>query len=252
VVPAATGTCPDFTNGEVTFSPAGIASRSVRLWVGEQGGGPLVFYWHGTGSSPIEASYGLSATAIAEIRALGGVVAAPTHDPEAGQWPWFLVAGTRIDDLVLADEIAACAVQKKQIDVRRIHVAGMSAGGLQTSQMSLRRSSYVASVAPYSGGLVPYANPPYEEPANHFPALIYWGGTDDVVVISFETASLNYSERLRANENFTVLCNHGQGHTIPADGGVTTWRFFQDHPFGTVPSPYADGLPSAFPAYCGL
>jgi poly(3-hydroxybutyrate) depolymerase len=240
-------------SGSVTFSPAGIAPRAVKLWVGAGGGGPIVFYWHGTGSSPDEAAYGLGPAAIAAITASGGVVAAPTHDANAGQWPWYLVSGTQLDDLLLADEVLACAVEKKQIDTLRIHVAGMSAGGLMTAQMSLRRSSYVASAAPYSGGIIAGLNPPNENPANKLSALIFWGGTSDVVVISFQDASMAYSDLLRHNGSSTILCNHGGGHTIPQTGVPAVWRFFQDHPFGTSPSPYvAAGLPSVFPSYCTL
>jgi hypothetical protein len=32
----------------------------------------------------------------------------------------------------------------------------------------------------------------------------------------------------------------------------SVWRFFQDHPWNTVPSPYATGLPASFPSYCAV
>jgi hypothetical protein len=253
-VPAATGTCPDFVSGDVTFSPAGIAARQVKLAVGSAAGGALVIYWHGTGSSPAEAAYGLTAGSVSDITSKGGVVAAPYHVSAAGTWPWFLVSGTQLDDLVLADEIVACAVAKKNIDARHIHVSGMSAGGLQTAQMSIRRSSYVASAAPYSGGIGSWSVPAFQDPSNKLAAMIFWGGTADVVSgASFQDASLAYSKLIRDNGGFTILCNHGGGHTIPSGAGASVWRFFQDHPFGTIPSPYVSaGLPAGFPAYCTM
>ncbi len=33
---------------------------------------------------------------------------------------------------------------------------------------------------------------------------------------------------------------------------VEVWQFFYDHPWGTKPSPYVDGLPAGFPDYCAL
>src|SRR5687767_10122024 len=32
-LPNATGTCPDFVNGTITLSPAGIPPRDVQLWI---------------------------------------------------------------------------------------------------------------------------------------------------------------------------------------------------------------------------
>jgi hypothetical protein len=29
-------------------------------------------------------------------------------------------------------------------------------------------------------------------------------------------------------------------------------QFFFDHPYGTIPSPYAGGLPASVPSYCSL
>jgi hypothetical protein len=94
---------------------------------------------------------------------------------------------------------------------------------------------------------------PYEDKSNKLAAMIFWGGVNDVVGISFQDASLAYSKIIRDNGGFTILCDHGGGHTIPAGAGTSVWRFFQDHPFGMSPSPYAAaGLPAGFPTYCTL
>ena len=42
------------------------------------------------------------------------------------------------------------------------------------------------------------------------------------------------------------------GHTIPSGLGNSTVKFFEDHPFGVTPEPYATSLPSSFPSYCAL
>ena len=256
-VPTPTGACPAFTPGTNTFAPAGIASRDVEIWVGPNAAasdGPLVFYWHGTGSSPVlEPPYGLEGI-IDQVTSLGGIVAAPHADPAAGTFPWYLTTGTGAeDDLVLADEILACAIETVGIDLRRIHSIGMSAGGLQTTQMSYRRSGYVASVVTYSGGLIGNA-PPSADPDNRFAAMILHGGPDDVVVVSFQATSETYRNDLRERGHFAFICDHGMGHSIPKTDGIqeAIGAFFDAHPFGTTPSPHASELPAGFPSWCSL
>jgi predicted esterase len=253
-LPAATGTCPEIVDGTVTFAPAGIPERDVEIYLRDAAfgtDGPLIFYWHGTGSSPDEPRYGLG-PAMDPILDAGGIIAAPFHDPDAGNWPWFLTVGSgREDDLILADEILACAIESVGVDLRRIHSVGMSAGGLQTAQMSYRRSGYVASVVSYSGGRI--GDPPQQEMDNKFAAMILHGGPEDTAfIVSFQEVSVGYRDDLRGKGHFAFLCNHNLGHTIPIDARHAVGQFLADHPFGTLPSPYEPALPETFPNYCAL
>lgn len=251
-IPQPTGACPDFKAGTITVSPAGIAPRPVRVWMTDAAKsmhGPVVFYWYATGSSTNEVPYALGSVLTA-IQAAGGIVIAPTSDPNVGQFPWYLVTSTKDDDLRVADEALACAQQKVGIDARHVHSMGMSAGALMTSQMSFRRSSYLASVATYSGGID--AAPAYQDPSNLFAAMIFHGGmTDNVYNYDFQAASTRYKDKLVGDGHFAFLCNHGMGHAIPS-AAPSVWAFFQAHAFGTNPSPYAGGLPAGFPSYCKL
>jgi hypothetical protein len=252
-LPEPTGPCPTLAAGTLTFRPAGLA-RDVQIWMSPDAAagldGPLVFYWHGTNGEPAQAEAGLGAETIAAITAAGGLVAAPAHDPAAGTWPWYLVAGAQQDDLQIADEVLACARQQIGIDLRHVHVVGFSAGALQTVQMGYRRSGYVASVVTYSGGQM--AAIPDQDPSNPLAAMIFHGGASDRVVISFQAASEMYRATLLGAGRFGFICDHGMGHRIPTAAVRSVWRFLQDHPFGTKPSPYARALPAGFPAYCGL
>jgi hypothetical protein len=240
-LPTKGGTCPTFASGDANFTPAGVATRKVRLWVGANVGGPLVIYWHSTGAQPNEAeNTGLSGV-ISQITGAGGVVAAPYTGANDGTFPWL---ETTAEALKVADEVVACAIEKKNIDPRRIHVLGFSAGGLMTSIMSFQRSAYVASVAPYSGGQQGSAT--FQDASNKFAALIFHGGSSDSYVINFQSTSTSYSNTLRNNGNYALLCDHGGGHAIPSAGPAAAWRFFQDHPYRTSPSPYvASGLPAS-------
>ena len=255
IIPTPTGTCPALANGDVMFSPAGMPPRMVKLALDPSkiGSGPLILYWHATGSNPNEAAYALGDTET-QIVANGGIVAAPYPDPTAGQFEWFIVnKSTKLDDFMLADEIVGCLAQAHAIDTTHIHSMGMSAGALQTTAVSFMNSNWVASVATYSGGIpTGYTAPPSQDPANKFAAFIFDGGaTDDVFMVDFKAASEAYKAALDADGHFTAICDHNGGHSIPTDAAPSVARFFADNGFGQWPSPYAaSGLPSGFPSYC--
>lgn len=258
ILPTPTGVCPEFTAGEVTFAPEGIGPRTVRLFMDETAvvdlDGPLVFYWHGAGSSPLlEPPYGMG-QAQYWVQNNGGVIAAPVSDDAAGQFEWYLTTGGDNEaDLILADEVVACAIEKIGIDTTHIHSMGMSAGGLNTTQMSYRRSNYLASVVAYSGGLLDAELEPQRE-ANKLPAMMFHGGPTDEVIIQFQPITEAWLADIQARGHFGFICNHGAGHIIPKDQNeqAAVETFFADHPFGTFDSPYAAGLPAGFPSYCSL
>jgi predicted esterase len=255
-VPTPTGTCPALTKGDVTFAPAGIPPRKVKLELDPAAAsqdGTLVLYWHATGSSPLEAGYSLGSTQ-ATITSGGGIIASPYSDPAAGQFEWYLVNGSpKQDDFVLADEIVACLAAANRIDTTHIHSVGMSAGALQTSALSLLRASYIASVATFSGGLTSGFAPASQNPENKFAALMFVGGaSDNVFGLDFLAATKRYQELLLASGHFAAVCDHGMGHKIPLDAAPSVVMFFADNAFGAWPSPYAEGLPASFPAYCAL
>jgi poly(3-hydroxybutyrate) depolymerase len=259
ILPVAQGTCPDFTNGVITMDVGGT-SRSVTLSMDATmvaaKHGPLILYWYSTYHTPAEAQQALP---VSQITAAGGIVAAPTHI-NSGQFPWIGGMPGEIDkDYALADQIVACAIQKVGIDTKHIHSNGFSAGALFTTFLSFKKSGYLASVATYSGGLLDPpdggprpAPPPYDDPFNKFAAMIMTGGVLDTFPTSSGTArfnigSQNYQNTLKMDGHSAIYCDHGGGHSIPAGLVASVWQFFQDHSFGTNPSPYvAKGLPSGF------
>jgi len=255
IIPEPTGTCPTIANGDVTFAPAGIPPRKVKIAMKPSAStdhGQLVFYWFATGSSPNEAAYSLGATETAIVNA-GGIVAAPYADPTAGQFEWFVVnQSSKGDDFIVADEVVACLAKAHLIDPTHVHSMGMSAGALQTTALSFFRSAWVASVATYSGGMPDgFAVPPMQDPDNKFAALIFDGGTsDNVFGVDFKVASENYASALTAAGHYAELCDHGGGHAIPLDAAPSVALFFTANGFGAWPSPYASGIPQSFPTYC--
>jgi len=250
-LPVATGTCPTIVNGDVTFAPAGMPPRKVKLAFDPAATvkGPLLLYWHATSSAPTEAAYSLGTTQAA-ITAAGGVIASPYSDAAAGTFEWFVVNGSpKVDDFLLADEIVACLASR--IDANHIHSMGMSAGALQTTAVSFARAQYIASVATYSGGMPDGFSPANQNPDNKFAALIFMGGaTDNVFGLDFKAASERYRTTLAAEGHFAAICDHGNGHEIPLDAAPSVATFFAANGYGAWPSPYANGLPATFPTYC--
>jgi poly(3-hydroxybutyrate) depolymerase len=243
ILPRPSGACPEFRAGTLTFNPAG-GQRTVTVTMNEAvaatKSGPLIFYWHATGSSVAEAQVGLP---LAEITAVGGIVVAPHDVPMAGVFPW-LNNLERHDDLF--DEVVGCALAKTRIDSRHIHSVGFSAGALMTTHLSFARADTLASVATYSGG----ANQDFVVPHHKFAAMIMTGGRSDIVVQNFFTSSQQWQTTLKKAGHFTLFCDHGGAHTIPRALVPGVWRFFLDHPYGQTTSPYAGKPPADITPPC--
>jgi predicted esterase len=245
-IPPIDGECPVFKSGTVTVGKLG----GITLVVGSKASGPtapLVFYWHGTGSTAGE--YALMAKAVADgVTSEGGILASFQGSVGTGGD----CSGTGIfskDDFKVADQIVACAVRDYNIDPHRIYSTGCSAGGLQTGCMATLRSSYLAAAAPNSGGVVLPLK--FDDPS-HTPAIMTMhGGPQDNVVVSFATTSKSLDTQFKNAGGFVINCDHGGGHCgAPAALYKSVWDFFKAHPFGAAPEPYESGIPSGFPSYC--
>lgn len=257
-LPTVNGPCPQFKTGVVTFRPKGAPANEAQLYVGPNpGNGPLVFYFHGTGESSGFSKNGprwLGQSVIDEIMAQGGVAIVPKGH---GGYEWIIADGdTDESDLFLIDEMVACAIQEAKIDPRRIHATGLSSGATLTSDMVHRRSNYLASGAPQSGGFDPYNPiPKNQNPNNKMAVMIIHGGPSDTwpsnQCETYEPQSIIMANLLLQEGSFPILCNQGGGHrNIPDRNAV--WEFFKAHPYNVNPKPWTNGAPSGFPSYCEI
>jgi predicted esterase len=236
--------CPEFKNGTISY----MGLSGIAMVAGTKAAGPtapMVFYWHGTGSSSGE--YASMAGAVRQGVVQEGGVLISFQGTTGGD----LLSGTSIfgkGDFVLADGLLACAVAKHNIDPRRVFATGCSAGGLFSGAMAAARSNYMAAAAPNSGG---WTTPVGWQNMNT-PALMTIHGAPgtDVVIIDFSNSSKTADTAFKGRGGFVINCNHGGGHC--GGGGLAgdIWKFFKAHPFGTKPSPWASMLPAGFNSKC--
>lgn len=250
-LPTAKGSCAPLTTGMQSISVNG-KGMTWSIWVGTKSsgsGGPIVIYWHGTGTAGSEVQAGLGQAAITEIQSLGGVVASAettsSTGTNTGDGVWYT------GDFDYSDQIIACAIQQLNIDTRHIHAAGYSAGALQTATMFYSRSGYLASVTVYSGGAAfPAAN---QDPTNHIPVLGAHGSTSGDFLASSTTG---WETMIKSAGSFVIDCDDGGSHvdiTRLTRLGPSAWQFFKDHPFKVgAPDPYGNAVPSGFPTYCKI
>ncbi len=256
-LPKVSGACPTYTNGATVTINAGGGSIQAQIWMGSQGGGPIVVYWHGTASSPggeIPIAFDTNAVAAA-----GGIIIGFNANSRTGSTTgntgdavWYTSDGA------FADQAVACAIQNNHMNPKSIHTAGYSAGGLQTVWMWYARSGYLASVISYSGGSSIINTAPMQDASNLGAAIVAHGASgSDALGLDFAQASATWEMAIKQGGGFSIDCNDGGNHLdffgkrAPGLQKVA-FKFFQDHPFGVKPDPYASALPSGFPTYCKI
>lgn len=247
-LPMIQGDCPEFRNGTIMVA----GHRGITIAAGEAGKkGPVLFYWHGTGSSASEYQRLIPAAVQSEIMSSGGIIASFNGRASGGgEGDCSGTGAHNRADFKAADQIVACAVKNHGTDPRRIYATGCSAGGLQSGCMAHLRSSYMAAVAPNSGGIVGR----YQWQDKHSPAVFSMhGGSSDVVIVTFSQTSMSFNTAAKTHGSFVVNCNHNGGHcAAPTDLQASAWEFMKAHPWGTTDSPWKAGLPAGTPSYCKI
>jgi predicted esterase len=204
---------------------------------------PLIFLWHGLGSDPDAL---LDRSLLAEqVNERRFVLVVPSSRALPVEWDQ-LGQGDN-PDLAFFDDMVTCVQTAFPVDTNRIYSTGLSAGGLWTTYLGLRRASVIAAIAPMSGGLIV----DYVAPERTLPVLVSWGGIEDIAVEQdFNTFALALIEDLQAAGHELVTCNHGQGHEWLPSFNPWVLQFLFDHTLDGSDPPYAMGLPEVFPDYC--
>lgn len=240
--------CPDLVAGLNTIE-TGEQTRQFLLFLPADHdpaeAWPLVILHNGLGGTAQDI---LDATEMANhVDSLGFVLIAP-ESYEGGGVEWDSLSAADSPDLALFDDLLRCSQDKLGVDPARIHVTGMSAGGLYTSYLAMYRAEVIASAAAGSGGLLA----PVRTDAPVPPFLMMWGGESDIAVdTDFNRTATEYLSILADLGRPALACNHNQGHEWFAEFTPWVLEFLFAHRLGQ-PFAFSDPLPESFPDYCEL
>jgi predicted esterase len=242
------GNCPELVEGMNKGFRVGENKRKFRVSLPENPkGAPVIFLWHWLGGSSLQAMNYLNFEGVSGAE--NAILVAPQTDGYSYEWRFDKPSAAN-PDLLFFDDMLRCLYEEYQIDLDRVYATGMSAGGLWSSSLIVHRSERFAAIAPLSGGAL---EPAYQTPVDAIPVLLFWGGESDTYAgFSFDTANELFSGFLQDDGHFVAECDHGEGHTFPPEVFPAMWSFFESHPKGVEPEPYASGLPASFPDYCSV
>jgi hypothetical protein len=251
MLPTVKGTCPAMAN--LNGTNLSFAGQSFTVWSSDpaKGPGPLLIYWHNTGSNSMEPTWAIQAPQIQRIVSAGGVVAAQVASTSSGQGindnEWFT------GDLDVADEVVACATAVQKVDVRRIWTAGYGSGGFASVYMWYARSGYIAGAISYSGGEWMHSVS-FQDPS-HVPVGVasHGGPGTDLGGDTLAYARASYAWEMDNPSAFIVDCDDGGNHGATGPRTAMAPQAIQmlwDHPYGITPEPYSGGLPASWPSTC--
>ena len=243
------GDCPKLIAGaNKIFSWDG--DRGVDIFVPKSGKDPgLLFAWHGLGDSKEKFGKAMNAQGIADL--LNVIVAVPQSQGSVTGWGWTSDT-TALRDSTLFDDLLTCIDQQWDIDNHRVFTTGFSAGGLWSSYLVCKRSTFLAAALIWSGGTGPKAYE-YKKPKRQIPVLLAWGGKEDFAFLNFDDTAKDMSKRLRDDGHVVITCDHGGKHTIPFGGLNWGLKFLNAHRWDTLTkSPFVGTDLGDFPKYCTL
>ena len=174
------------------------------------------------------------------------------------------------------DTILGCLEKRWKIDEKHVHVSGFSAGAITANSIGLQRPEKVASILSYSGAYFSdkasrdalgeiygmkvgdfFSWPDFAEDHNKYPQVFVFGdkeedswGQPGMFTIYFNKMGRLGANYLTENGHDAILCEHDKNHTVAGISTEAMIKFFADHPFGTVKSPYKEELPAEFSEIC--
>ncbi|ORZ31298.1 hypothetical protein BCR44DRAFT_1487895 [Catenaria anguillulae PL171] len=207
----------------------------------------VLVHWHGTGGTTITRQEldNMSPTYAALRNTL---VIAPTSAIGPANREWHLTAGSDVmADMWLMDDLVTCLGKSDKVDPAKIFIAGMSAGGVHVSYLTMLRPHYLAAAVSFSGGIprlpmpaqsasvpnastaagvnVQSADHPYARLMPRLtPVLALAGGPTDIVTVRFPVTTDRFHRLIwtqhavlsqtapGVKKPTLVRCDHTQGH----------------------------------------
>lgn len=241
--------CPDLAlPGTKSFASGGL-TRDVIIQFPEDRpeGMPVIFMWHGLGDTAANMAGWMRTEQFAQDNDAIVVVPSSTGNFFI-EWDY---SGDGAEDLALFDDLRTCLVNELGADITRFSSTGFSAGGVWTSALSMHRSTSLATILPFSGGLVTGLT--YDTPEYTFPALLASGGAGvdtwgaGALLQDFAVASDDFATELRDDGHVVVRCNHGGGHQLSSHALQMLEEWMLPHRFG-YPSPFDGGALGGLPS----
>jgi len=173
------------------------------------------------------------------------------------------------EEFAFHDDLLACVHEQFGVDKECVSTMGVSAGAMFSAMLASRHGEHLSSFISLSGGTGGNFVKPWTPAPNRMPALILWGGPQDICLgVDFHENSQELEAALEADNHFIVECVHDCTHATPPFSHLDpalptyapTWEFFLDHPFWMADgeSPYRDyveltgALPPAWPDWCAV
>ena len=187
------------------------------------------------------------------------------------RWP-FSMADSEMaieEEISFHDDLLACVAEQFLVNKECVSSMGVSAGAMWSAVLASRHGEHLSSFVSLSGGIGGEFVQPWQPAEHTMPALVLWGGRDDIcLTVDFDAISRGLEAELEADEHFMVECIHNCTHATPPfeapDPAMPTyapaWEFVLDHPYWLEDgdSPYLEyseitgGLPPVWPDWCGI
>jgi predicted esterase len=234
---------------------------------------PVIFLYHWLGGDAVDFYERAEAQAAADYYRVIAIIP-EGRDGSTGvpfRWPFSIADDdARLDEeFAFHDDMLACVAEQFAVDKECVSSMGVSAGAMFTAMLASRHGEHLSSFLSLSGGTGGELVKPWVPTTHHMPALVLWGGPDDVcLTVDFNAISMNMEADLAADNHFIMECVHNCTHATPPflpddptkPTYATAWEFFLDHPYWLEDgeSPYIDyvtatgGLPPVHPEWCAI
>lgn len=265
-LPTYGGVCPELMPGLNTIDSMGNVREFLLILPEDLDPAeplPVVFLWHWLGGSADDfLEQGDVQNAVNQYR-FAAVIPEEKGDL-LFRWPFTILdPEPRVqEEYQFFDDMLACVAEQFMVEQNCISSAGVSAGGLFTSQLASGRGEWLSSFLSLSGGTGGAAVKPWGGAAHKMPAMVLWGGDMDFcVAVDFNATSLDLELNLDAEGHFVLECIHNCMHAAPPfdmAAGETAfapmWEFVMAHPYWLEDgqSPYLGGVPDSMPEWCGV
>jgi predicted esterase len=273
-LPSATSSCPVLeTDGTLNVMSTSAGEREFMVVVpsdyeaGEQL--PLIVMYHWLGGDAIDFYERAEAQVAADYYRFIALVPVG-RDGDSGvpfRWPFSIADDMmRMDEeFEFFDDMVACAHEQFGVDKECVSAMGVSAGAMFSAMLASRHGDNLSSFISLSGGTGGGLIQEWVPNQNHMPALVLWGGPQDICLsIEFDLNSMTMEAALAADNHFMVECIHNCEHSTPpfepVDPALPTyapmWEFFLDHPYwlddGDSPYLHMSAPPASWPDWCAI